>query len=103
MASARRRFCCSDFPGQSLTITCGMAGSSFRVSISAVLVIADLFHPLDVLAIELLLHRDVRQCRCRRCPMPVLLAWREPHHVAWLDHLNGAAPSPPPAGTRLHD
>jgi hypothetical protein len=32
---------------------------------SAVLVVADLLHPLDVLAIELFLYRDVRQGRGR--------------------------------------
>src|SRR5438093_3480363 len=103
MASASRRFCGSDLPGQSLTITCGMARSSFRASISEILVVADLFHPLDALAIELLLHRDVRQCRCRRGAVPVLLACREPHHIAWLDLRNRVTPPLHATEPRRHD
>jgi hypothetical protein len=56
ISSASRHFCCSDFPGRSLTITCGMVRSSFRASLGEVMVVADLLHPLDVLAIELFLH-----------------------------------------------
>src|SRR5882757_9362619 len=45
IALARRVFCCSDFPGQSFTMTCGMAGSSLWFD-----------HHLDGLAV---IHRAV--------------------------------------------
>jgi hypothetical protein len=55
--------------------------SGFPLSLS-VLLVTDLFHPVDNLAVELLLNSDVRQGRGRRSPMPVLLAGREPYHIA---------------------
>src|SRR5258708_21878822 len=47
-----------------------------------VLLIADLFHPGDNLTVELFLNGDVGHGRGRRSPMPVLLARREPDHIA---------------------
>ena len=43
-----------------------------------VLRVADLFHPVDGLAVEPLLDGDVRHRGRRRCPVPVLLAGRKP-------------------------
>src|SRR5437667_7026751 len=75
IAWASRRFCCSDLPGHSFTITCGMA------SPSPVLVVGHVFQPLDGLAIELFLHGDMRHCGGRRRAVPVLFTRRKPHDV----------------------
>src|SRR5437667_74876 len=46
-----------------------------------ILFVSDLFHPIDDLAGELFLNRDVRHGGSRHSPMPVLLAGWDPHHV----------------------
>jgi hypothetical protein len=61
----------------------------FRRSI-AVLRIADLFHPIDGLAIQGFLNGDMRHRRRRRRSMPVFLTRRKPDHVAWIDFLDEA-------------
>src|SRR5882724_1131372 len=53
-----------------------------------VLLVADLIHPVDVLAVERFLHRDMRHAGGRRCAVPMFLAGRKPHHVAWPDLFN---------------
>ena len=68
-----------------------------------VLLVADLFHPVDNLAVEFFLNGDVGHGRGGRGPMPVLLAGREPDHVTRTDFLNRAAPSLRPAAARCHD
>src|SRR5690349_13934759 len=73
------------------TITCGMA------SPSSVLFVGDVFEPVDGLAIELLLHGDVRHRGRGRRAMPVLFAGREPHHVTRSNLVNGSAPALHPA------
>src|SRR5438876_4178418 len=88
IACASRCFCCSDLPGHSFTITCGMALPS------SVLLVGDVFEPIDGLAIEVLLHGDVRHRRCWRRAMPVLFARRKPHDVARANLFNGSAPPP---------
>ena len=49
---------------------------------AGVLLVADLLHPVDGLAVERFLDGDVRHRRGRRRAVPVLLAGREPDHVA---------------------
>src|SRR5215213_819110 len=44
-----------------------------------------ILHPLDVLAIEGLLHGDVHHPGVRPRAMPVLLTGRNPHRIAGLD------------------
>src|SRR4051794_8202437 len=56
-----------------------------------VLLVADLLHPFDVFAVELLLHRDVAHGRRRRGAMPMLLAGWEPNHIAGPDFLDRPA------------
>src|SRR3982750_2331658 len=97
IACASRRFCCSDLPGHSFTITCGMP------SPSSVLLVGDVFEPIDGLAIELLLHGDVRHRRGRRRAVPVLFARGEPHHVAGANLFNGSAPALDAAEPGCHD
>jgi hypothetical protein len=50
-----------------------------------ILFVADLFHPVDGLAVELFLNGDVRHGRGRRSTMPMLLARGEPDHVTRPD------------------
>ena len=56
-----------------------------------VLVVADLFHPLDELPVELFLDGDVRHCRGRRSTMPMFFARREPDHISGMDLFNRTA------------
>ncbi len=64
----------------------------FDSGISLGMIVANLFHPVDSLAIELLLNGNVRQGSGRRSPMPVLLTRREPNHITGPDLLDWAAP-----------
>ena len=67
----------------------------------SVLLIAHVFQPIDHLAVEPLLDGDVRHGRTRRRPVPVLLARREPDHVAGTDLLDRATlPLDPAAAGR---
>jgi hypothetical protein len=70
---------------------------------STVLVVADLFHPVDDLTVELFLNGDMRHGCRRRSPMPVLLARRNPDHVTGPDFFDGAAPTLRPTATGGHD
>src|SRR3954468_1271840 len=60
-----------------------------RVTASAdwlpVFLVGHILHPLDMLAVERLLHRDVNHAGVGRSAMPVLLVRRNPHRVAGLD------------------
>src|SRR3954454_1667646 len=53
-----------------------------------VLLVTDLFHPVDGLAVERFGDRDVCHRRGGSGPVPVLLARLEPDHVARPDHLD---------------
>src|SRR5215469_7667268 len=63
----------------------------------AVLLVRDLFEPLDSLAIERFLNRDVRHGNRWARAVPMLLAGLEPHHIARPDFFAGAAPFLGPA------
>src|SRR5438270_2482261 len=56
-----------------------------------VLVITDLFHPIDVLAFKRFGDRDVCHGRRRCCAVPMLLARRKPDDVARPDFLDRPA------------
>src|SRR6266571_819619 len=60
---------------------------------TVVLLIAYLLHPVDHLAVEFLLDRDMGQGGGGRCAMPMLLARRAPNYVARPDDLDRAAPA----------
>src|ERR1039457_1175194 len=60
---------------------------------SLVLFVADLLHPVNRFAVELFLNGDVRHGRGCCGAVPMLLARREPDHVARPDFLNRAAPA----------
>src|SRR5277367_5526383 len=51
----------------------------------SVLAVVDLFHPVDVLAVQRFLNGDVRHRCGRRRSMPVLLARRKPDHITRTD------------------
>src|SRR5918994_3848053 len=68
-----------------------------RSSGPSVLLVADLFHPVDDLAVQRLLNGDVRHCRRGGCAMPMLLIRRKPDHIARADFLDRAAPGLHPA------
>src|SRR3954466_16054495 len=65
-----------------------------------ILLIANLLHPVNDLAVELFLNGYVRHGRGWRRTMPVLLAWREPDHITWPDFFNRIAFALHPAAAR---
>ena len=75
------------------------AGTSTISKSGPVLFVANLLHPVDGLAVELFLDCDVRHRRGRCSAMPVLLARREPNHIAGLDFLDRSALALGPAAT----
>src|SRR5579864_3209926 len=68
-----------------------------------ILFVADPFHPIDHLAVLLFLNGHVCHRRRRRSPMPVLLAGREPDHIARADFLDQSAPTLCPAAASRND
>src|SRR3954469_21160091 len=75
-----------------------------RIShLALVLLVGDLLEPLDHLAVERLLNRDVRHRRRRRGAMPVLLVWLDRDDVSGANLLKGAAPPLMEPATRGHD
>ena len=62
-----------------------------------------MLHPVDYLAVLLLLNGDVRHASCRRRAMPVLLVRREPDHVTRTDLLDRAAFALNPAAAGRDD
>src|SRR4051812_26600872 len=61
--------------------------------LSFVLLVGDVFEPIHGLAIELLLHGDVRHRRGWRRAVPVLFAGRKPHDVTGPNLFNASAPA----------
>ena len=61
--------------------------------LSPVLGVADLLQPLDRVAVERLLNREVSHRHGRRGAVPVLLLRREPHRVAGAELADRSAPS----------
>src|SRR5271154_7625304 len=68
-----------------------------------VLLVAHRLHPVNSLAVELLLDGVMGHRRGYRRPMPVLLAWRKPDHITRSDFLDRPAPTPCPAKACCHD
>jgi hypothetical protein len=69
----------------------------------AVFIVADLFHPVDVLAIERFRNGDMGHRGRRSCAMPVLLARRKPDDIAGPDFLDGATLALDPTQTGCDD
>src|SRR3977135_925851 len=68
-----------------------------------VLLVTDVLHPIDDLAIFLLLNGNVCHARCRRRPMPVLLAGEEPDYVTGTGLLDRPTPALDPPTASSHD
>ena len=68
-----------------------------------VLVVSDVFEPVDDFAVELFLNRDVGHGGGGSGSVPVLFARREPDDIAGMDLLDGAALALSPATTRGDD
>jgi len=68
-----------------------------------VLLVADLFHPVDNLTVELFLNGDVHHGRGRCGSMPVLLAGLEPDHITGPDLLDRSALALDPAAASRDD
>src|SRR5207237_3954680 len=64
-----------------------------------VLLVADVLHPVDHLAVLLFLNGDMGHGRGRRSAVPVLLAGRKPNHITGPDLLDRAALALSPAAS----
>src|SRR5262249_348386 len=74
-------------------VALGLTGSilNFDPSASSILLVRDVFHPLDHLAIEHFLNGDMRHRSCRRRAVPMLLVRREPDDIARPDFFDRSA------------
>src|SRR5689334_21618427 len=70
---------------------------------SSVLRVGDVFEPVDRLAIELLLHGDVRHRRGWRGAVPMLFAGGKPHDVTRANLFDRPAPALDAAGPGCDD
>src|SRR5512135_1989790 len=74
-----------------------------RPQSAVVLFVADLFHPIDGLAIEPFLNGDMRH-GCGWCgPVPMFLPRREPDYVPRTNFFNRATPALDPARACRHN
>jgi hypothetical protein len=69
----------------------------------SVLLVTNLFPPVDNLAVECFLNCDVRHGRGRDGPMPMLLAGWEPDHITAPDLFDLSAFALRPAAASRHD
>ena len=77
--------------------------SFLETSLSPVVLVGHVLHPVDDLAVEMLLDGDVRHgCRRGRA-VPMLFARLEPDHITWPDLLDGSALALHPAEARDDD
>jgi hypothetical protein len=70
---------------------------------SAVLLVAHVFHPLNVLAANFFLNGDVRHYGGRSRSMPVFLTRRNPDHISWPYFLDRTTPALDLASASRHD
>ena len=77
--------------------TPGIIRAAATQALFAVLFVADMFQPVDVLPVQRLLNGDVRHRDRGRCAMPVPQTGREPDHVTGPHVLDGSAVSLNPA------
>src|SRR5213594_914673 len=68
-----------------------------------VLLVADLFHPVNCFAVELFLNGDMRNGSGWRSTMPVLLTGREPYDVTGSNFFDRASPALCAPATGGHD
>src|SRR4051794_24236882 len=90
--------------GTGLDSKCAQGAISRRVLLlAAILFVANLLQPVDVLAINGLLDGDVGHGGGGRCAVPALDGWRKPDHVAGPDLLLRVAPLLHPAEAQRDD
>ena len=82
-----------------LTVPCIRHRQQLRDKSFAVLLVADLFHPIDDLTVERFLNGDMRHGRGRRSTMPMLLARRDRDDIAGMDLLDRTALALRPTAT----
>src|SRR5947207_12168346 len=80
--------------------TSAWGGSRFS---RAVLLVGNLLHPVDHLAVLDFLQADMSHARRRRSAMPMLFARRKPDDIAGADFLNGPSPPLHPANPGGHN
>ncbi len=86
----------------------GLISTSFGtlrllISLSVVLLVADLFEPVPDFAIQRLLNGDMRHRDGRACAMPMLLSRRNPNDIAGPDFLDRTSPALHPTYTGSDD
>src|SRR2546422_11271441 len=69
----------------------------------ALLLVADLLHPVDHLAVEFLLDGDVRHRAVWRGAVPMLLSWRTGDHIPGMNLFDGSSPASHEAAAGRHD
>src|SRR2546422_3156206 len=67
----------------------------------ALLLVADLLHPVDHLAVEFLLDGDVRHRAVWRGAVPMLLSWRTGDHIPGMNLFDGSSPASHEAAAAL--
>src|SRR5580692_190236 len=92
--------------GRAATVQCANA-ENVKVAqppdLPTILLVGDLLHPVDHLAVLPFLNGYVRHRGRRSGPVPVLLAGGEPHHIAGTDLLDGSAFALRPAAASRDD
>ena len=89
----------SAFIGLPLNVCVHFSFAEARTS-PAVLLVCNLLHPVDDLAVVLLLDGNVRHGRGGRRAVPMLFSRREPDHIAGVDLFDWSALAPRPAAAR---
>src|SRR4051812_48079378 len=74
-----------------------------EAALRAVLLVSNLFHPVNGFAVERLLDGNMRQSGSRRCAVPVLLTRLEPDHVSRMNLLDRATVALHPAAACRDD
>src|SRR2546428_12729192 len=74
-----------------------------RPSNSPALIVADLFHPVDDLALECFLDGEVRHGAGRRRAVPMLFSRRTQDHISGIDLFHRTSPALHEAATGPHD
>src|SRR5271165_6452287 len=78
-------------------------GFVFGLKSGLILFVADLFHPVGALAVELFDNGDVRHGRGCRVAVPMLFTRREPDHVTRPNLLDRASPALCQTAASRHD
>ena len=69
----------------------------------SILVVTNLFHPVNRFAIEVFLDGHMRHGCGRRSAVPMFLTWRDRDHISWSNFLTRSAPTLHPTAARRHN